>query len=121
MKEENKLIAEFMGWTQQMDVTERFYGAWFDENNIRKAWSEYQGNEPLLFDSSWDWLMPVVEKIEGMGCIVEIWLSLGKGCKIVKGSFKTPLITIANTESNSTIKAVYEAVVDFINWHNKKQ
>jgi hypothetical protein len=28
--EGNKLIAEFIGWSQQLDVEERWYGAWFD-------------------------------------------------------------------------------------------
>jgi hypothetical protein len=61
--------------------------------------------------------MPVVEKIESMGTIIEIWLSLGKGCRITKGSFKEPIKTIAATESNSTIEAVWMAVIEFIKWY----
>ena len=59
--EGNKLIAEFIGWSQQLDVEERWYGAWFDQHGVRKAWPK--GHEPLLFHKSWDWLMPVIGKI----------------------------------------------------------
>ena len=72
----------------------------------------------LKYHSDWNALMGVVEKIEQQGTIVEISLCLGKMCRIIKGSFKTPVITIANVESNSTIEAVFQAVVKYIEWHN---
>lgn len=106
MQENNKLIAEFMGWYC------------LNEYARHETHGSTISYKDMQYHTSWDWLMPVVEKIERMGCIVEIWLSLGKGCKIVKGSFKKPINTIANTENNSTILAVYEAVVEFITWHN---
>lgn len=83
-----------------------------------------QGGKPNLesdlsfFESSFDMLIPVVEKIENMGCIVEIWLSLGKGCRIAKVSKYQSWQT--TMESNSTIKAVWLAVVEFIQWYNNK-
>ena len=112
----NKLIAEFMGWSQQLDVEKRWYGAWFDQHKVRKAWSEFQGHEPLLFNESWDWLMPVVEKIENFNdgctlCIIE-----DERCHI-------------NTQTNfevdsvgyTKIEAVYNAIIEFIKWYNQQE
>jgi hypothetical protein len=105
--ETNKLIAEFMGVKIGVDLY-----SW------RIGCTEPIKVEHLNYHKEWGWLMPVVEKIEMQGAIVEIWLSLGKGCRIVKGSFKNPVLTVANTESNSTIEAIYSAVVQFIEWYN---
>lgn len=114
--EGNKLIAEFMGWSQQLDVEKRWYGAWFDQHKVRKAWSEFQGHEPLLFNESWDWLMPVVENIENFNdgctlCIIE-----DERCHI-------------NTQTNfevdsvgyTKIEAVYNAIIEFIKWYNQQE
>lgn len=73
--------------------------------------------EYLEYHSSLDWLMPVVEKIESMGYIVEIWLSLGRGCKIFKPNYEPNINFCA--ESNSLIEAIWLTVVDFIKWHNQ--
>ncbi|MBA3900975.1 MAG: hypothetical protein H0X62_12345 [Bacteroidetes bacterium] len=100
--EGNKLIAEFMGVNG-------------DESN--KSFNDFLENSK--YHNSWDWLMPVVENIERHGCIVEIWLSLGKGCIIIKGNFTKSVKTIANTESNSTIESVWLSVLEYIDWHNK--
>ena len=58
---DNKLIAEFMGMT---------YGDPNDDSVMIQMTS--QGNEVVPIESmkyhtSWDWLMPVVEKIESLG------------------------------------------------------
>lgn len=45
---DNKLIAEFMGYTHQSD------SAFKDENGF---WNDFE-----VFET-WDWLMPVIEKI----------------------------------------------------------
>ncbi len=47
MKESNKLIAEFMGYTHQSDSEFK------DENGF---WNDFE-----VFET-WDWLMPVVQK-----------------------------------------------------------
>jgi len=100
--EKNKLIAEFMNYPQSgIDNKDPYYYAMkhcFD-NNLMK------------YHSSWDWLMPVVEKIE----------SLGLNTKIYTGH-----TTIASRDASfisqklndSKIEATYEAVVEFIKWFN---
>jgi hypothetical protein len=105
--EGNKLIAEFVGYKQHNHGSYKTFE--IDGRHIYESVVQY--------NTKWEWLMPVVEKIESMGTIIEIWLSLGKGCRITKGSFKDPIKTIATTESNSTIEAVWLAVIEFIKWY----
>ncbi len=94
---DNELIAKFMGLERKYESTNQV----FIDN--------------LKYHTSWDWLMPVVEKIEAHGAIVEIWLSLGRGCRIYFVKERNEFIY----ESNSTIESVYKSVVEFIKWYNK--
>lgn len=102
--EGNKLIAEFMEFQ---------YDRWlFDKQTL--------AIEDCGYHTSWDWLMPVVEKIEQHGCIVEIWLSIGGGCRIQKPETKIKSWQTVY-ESNNTLEAVWLAVVEFIKyWNNEK-
>ncbi len=54
----NKLIAEFMGWDIKLPTT--------IPTNLHLSNLELDNKEifDLKFHTSWDWLMPVVEKIE---------------------------------------------------------
>lgn len=104
-QESNLMIAKFMGLKELPNGYIR-YG---------KDWHETIPVSNLMYDNSFDELMEVVEKIEGQGCIIEIWLSLGRGCKILRPTEKQIIC-----EDNSTITAIYNAVVEYINWYNKK-
>ena len=73
---ENKLIAEFMEWKPN-----------------EHHWC-LNGDKNLQYDTSWDWLMPVVEKIE----------------QVNKGVPHQML----HISLYSTIGEVYDAVVEFI-------
>ena len=57
---ENKLIAEFMGFTYEKNI------GWYDNEMLmsQNVYDNQDGNcfDELLFDKSWDWLMPVVSK-----------------------------------------------------------
>lgn len=117
--EGNKLIAEFIGIS---DFTLNEFDKFLVTDNNKVI--GYFSYEDLKYHTSWDWLMPVVEKIEvEQGCIIEIWLSLGKGCRInrlqPKGS--NPITIPFSYESNSTIEAVWHTVVQFIKWYNQQQ
>ncbi len=81
MKADNELIAEFMGY--------------------RPAVEDISIN---AYDTSWDWLMPVVEKIEGLG----YFYSDSDGERI----------QVTNIQGKSKIEATYKAVVEFIKWYN---
>lgn len=111
---ENKLIAEFMGMTQGRPNKIRWKHHWFDDkgavNGLR--------NTHLRFHSSWDWLMPVVEKIDKIGASVLIGRMF---CQI---EYLDPLDKLkpfgVRIASGVKINAVFGAVVDFIKWYNEQ-
>jgi len=84
---DNKLIAEFMGVV--------FHD---DENQYYNADGLHIGNT-LQYHTSWDWLMPVVDRIE----------------QVNQGVPQQML----HLSLYSTIDEVYNAVVEFINQLNK--
>jgi hypothetical protein len=61
--ENNKMIAEFMG-VQKCTTCDPYCGSYI----FGIAYSP----EEMRYHTSWDWLMPVVEKIESLGISVEI-------------------------------------------------
>ena len=96
----NKLIAEFMG----LEIT----GPGFSSGYSYKE--EYVHFEDVLYHKSWNWLMPVVEKIENLGYGVTIFR---KGCHIDAGVY------ISNEYNNAPkITQTYKAVIEFIKWYN---
>ena len=91
---ENKLIAEFMG-DDSLPI--------FGRRIIYKDYSK-----------SWDWLMPVVEKINSTG---RFEVNIGYGhCNITDGEDKLTL----SLQGKSTFNAIYKAVVEFINYYNRE-
>src|SRR6188768_657987 len=104
---DNELIAEFMGWERLRH----------DSGHMVPNLYPYVGNsgetemfgEEMEFHRRWDWLMPVVEKIEHEGFPVDIW----KNCCLIRG-----VAGSASKVEGSKINAVYSAVVEFIKWYN---
>ncbi len=97
----NKLIAEFMGFTESV----------IRENSMKVPKEEelkYQAihlsPKQIKYHSSWDWLMPVVEKIGKMYDEKEI-----------DSQENILLLSIF-----ADIKTVWHCVTDFITWHNQK-
>lgn len=106
IQEKNEKIAKFMNLPLSRKLPKFATDEWVDVPF--KYWK---------FNEDWNLLMDVVEKIESLGAIVEIWLSLGKGCRIYFLKERNEFIH----ESNSTIEAVYEAVYQFIEWYDKNK
>ena len=119
MKETNRLIAEFMDLVKVDSEEELFY--YVEDRKISsrfymEADVEYCSPEELPYHLSWDWLMPVVEKIEqdtgwklimySNGCL---WNKCGDHPNDIRRYF-----------TGSRQNAVYEAVVWFIEWYNTK-
>ena len=110
--EDDILIAKFMGWE----------GAFLDRDAIhhdhiaqaeaippkgRENWNVYTVS--LRYRYSWDWLMPVVEKI---------WDCIGNRESLFYfTNDDVNIISIHNTSSN--IGDCYGAVVEFIKYYNK--
>jgi len=112
----NRLIAEFMGGELMEDRRGNVY--WFKNHHHVLVAHKAINVFAFKYHSSWDWLMPVVEKIERNGFIVEMWLSLGKGCRIFRPNYE-PSISFSN-ESNSMIEAVYLTAAEAIEWYNSQ-
>ena len=91
-QENNKMIAEFIGM-QSTDI------GWYDNEETLQL----QNNtfDELQFHKSWNWLMPVVDKIEQ-----------------VHEGVPQELIHLSLF---STRDEVYNAVVEFINEYNKNK
>lgn len=120
--EGNKLIAEFMGSSFKT----------YKKGHIRKdsvtvcyfddGMSPFSGGvsiKNLKFHSSWDWLMPVVEKIEK-----DYWVTVTTTRGISAVSIHQPKLAyekIARVDSANKIEAVWLAVVEFIKWYNENK
>lgn len=132
--ENNKLIAEFMGYFYKKEGEIEYWN--HNDKYIKpRAVTRIDKGERLEFNTSWDWLMPVVEKIENtnvvrlyaknwQGVEVRIFKTLNTGdnyCEInhIRHS-GNKIITITHNKE-SKIQCVYEAVIDFINWYNESK
>ena len=88
--EENELIAQFMG-------LEKENGLYL----FTTPMDDYK-TDTLYFDTSWDWLMPVVEKI---------YRDRGLDDEII--------LMIRNSIAELNLESMYKAVVEFIKQYNK--
>src|SRR5690606_37574273 len=116
MKTDNELIAEFMGFTCCDTGQDRFWNPPSQPQATINDW-EYHTNHLDYFRTSWDWLMPVVEKIESLGYTVEIASSDYQ----IRKTGDTEAFIFHYGPDRPKIKAVYEAVVEFIKWYNQQE
>ena len=116
MKENNKLIAEFMGWKNNNGnyyLPDEIDFIKLIETTIESNWCEILEEqdtcrlEEMKFHSSWDWLMPVVEK-----CLTTHEVQEGKDWDYHYSQLHDDLWSI-------NIETTYKAVVEFIKWYNE--
>lgn len=98
MEENNKLIAEFMGVYSEENG--------YDYTKI--------GNLGVSYHRSWDWLMPVIHKIESMGC--EVVHRVGD-CVVYKIDEQENYRCIIDIQGVNKLNSAYKAVVEFIKNH----
>ena len=117
--EGNKLIAEFMGAKRkEYSITNR-------EHYLFRDGRKYL-TENLIFHSSWDWLMPVVEKIESLPTDKEngeeFQFSItGDGIAITQYDDGSGIIASrVNYLGKSKLEFTFEVVVEFIKWHTNE-
>ena len=103
--EKNKIIAEFMGYIKNTPSKDFF------QHPTEK--NRYDRIEFLSYDSDWNWLMEVVEKIESLGYRIEIVKHIGR-------IYLSNKETIIISENTPKIEAVYIACVEFIKWYNNQ-
>ena len=119
--ENNKLIAEFMG-------IEEAYNPNGNDWVLKKTTPDINGdtdilecckNNDLKYHESWDWLMPVVDKLEGIETdygYYEFRIQLGE-TKIVDDRFETWI----EINEGERFENTYLAVVEFIKSFNKNK
>jgi|SRR6478736_7922342 len=108
----NKLIALFMG-AEDMQTYLSFKHIKHDSLPIKGQW--YYMFTELQYDKSWDWLMPVVEKIEQLLPDDSIITIEHKRCYIPTIYNEITIEGNADTK----LRATYNAVIGFIRWYNK--
>lgn len=117
--EGNKLIAEFMG----IPKCDRCIG---DCGQYKFGNSIYYRVDELFYHTSWDWLMPVVEKI---GNIHYGWMELENefqdtafpftfGMRDAEGNYMFRFNASQLHTAPTLIEATWSAVIDFITWYN---
>ena len=133
MEENNRLIAEFMGWSTHPKHGDKYlinkskYRVslpWYSECNYEASLREFN------YHSDWNILMPVVEKIENIKIkdysistditddktFINVW-HYGDGGKW------SILISNLNEEYKdfNKMQRTYKAVIEFINFYNKQK
>lgn len=111
--ENNKLIAEFLNMIPASNETypQLFR---FEDND------EWFTSEELKFNSDWNWLMEVVERIEETEIDNNILMleSIGNMAKFI---FDDGCRFLSDCIGETKIEAVYNAVVSFIKWYNLQE
>lgn len=110
IKENNALIAKFMGYSQEQRKPFKGTTYWWKEGDaIPKAY--------LTYNFDWNALIEVVEKIE----------TVLPEDDIIHISYKDCVIPLSEdgeeiwATGSQKIEAVYNAVCQFIEWYNSKQ
>lgn len=111
----NKLIAEFMGGTESKDGVFSVCGKFGIERILTMN---------LEYHTSWDWLMPVVEKIENLEYIDRMGRFHFNAINFEENY--TCVVTdkeeyFTQVEGETKIDATYLSVVEFIKWYNEQK
>lgn len=94
----------------------------FSNDNLRNSikidclnFSEEYAYSNLRYHSSWDWLMPIVEKIESMGYDFTM---IKNYCRITTNTGGTFENELGSANQETKIAAAYKLVIEFIKWYN---
>lgn len=112
MKTDNELIAEFMG------LEKNHRAEYFIQDYPHIHASCFAELKYLRYHESWDWLMPVVEKISKNYDVSICYFDADCACYINKQSIEGFEICSYGNFEPSILNA-YKAVVEFIKWYNK--
>lgn len=86
----------------------------YDEN---KSGEKYTTGDALKYHTSWDWLMPVVEKIYSVG--YKMIISYANGTvRIIDNNADYDEWIDFDSENIPVIEAVWKSVIQFIQWYN---
>jgi hypothetical protein len=119
---DNELIAEFMGFSWCETDHDKFWNPLNAPQATPEAW-EYHTNHLDQFRTSWDWLMPVVEKIESVRAEDDLYFSVEinrNGCRIYRSWTTSQDKHFGWHQTGNKLRSTYAAVVEFIKWYNKQ-
>ena len=116
-EEGNRLIAEFMGLV--------FYD---DQNQYYDSVNGVFMGLFFKYHTSWDWLMPVVEKLHNMAILYEIKNKLSTynerwyrcSLTLYKESLPNGKYRVVR-DGDTQLNAIWRAVIKFIQWYNKEE
>lgn len=125
----NKIIAEFMGWKRSLieSLSTVDLGGYY---TIGVPHSQTMYNKPyadidlLKFNSSWDWLMTVIERVENISrdpLHGKFGVYIGSNCCTIQGSkmlTNVYKVYFQDHYASTKIEATWVAIVNFIEWHN---
>jgi len=123
----NKLIAEFMGavGTPKYNPTEWdvYITGCLDVDSDDENAQHFYTPDEMKYHTSWDWLMPVVEKIEDIECKETSTDTVGYHLYDIE--IRQNVTTIHGTNIEETVGDklfnTYSAVVEFIKEYNDEQ
>jgi hypothetical protein len=119
MENKNEELARFMGYKT---------GEELGKNNWKNYWFHPDGShyEHLHFDSNWNLLMQVVEKIDNLRTLSSVEESYfycvelyGSGARIFDGKTGGDEVIVEIISGGSWIETTYKLVFEFIEWYNK--
>ena len=118
IRENNKLIAEFMGAVVEQQYPENEYqdglGFYFTKKTpetIRRY-----SSEGLKYHCDWIWLMEVVEKIREYYNVYSFTIILNDGCDIILEKYPDPNSSYYTEygKDGNNIECVYKTCIKFI-------
>lgn len=111
-KTDNELIAEFMGLERSAAIWDRDEHAYTIKLQGSPHWNRWTIPSEMLFHKSWDWLMPVVEKISSLD------ISGSSERSTTMTAFKHNLKRIP---IDTPIATVYQFIVEFCKVYTQTQ
>ena len=124
MKTDNELIAEFMGGYNVNPAT-KYIG--MNLPNKNHDWYDYKD---MRYSASWDWLIPVVERIAEISAsdfvihfnVLGLKKQTRASCSYFINSYNKHNKNFEiKDEFGNTLNAVYKAVVKFIKYYNEQK
>lgn len=115
----NKLIAEFMNINLNTGFGSKDSQYKYAEK-ISWLWNDEYYENTLHFHESWDWLIPVVEKIENLGYYFQINTKMCSVARDNKGNNDSYLIK-AKFGDETKLQKTYICVIETIKYINFKK
>lgn len=117
MEENNKLIVKFLNWET---INTEGYIEYILPKSLADPIYKLDSRFILEFDTNWNWLMEVVEKIKNNSFVTNVNYNIERDF-IIEGLTSTKVLNIIINRENfkSDLEMCYFGVVEFIKWYNQ--